>query len=356
MMSDEVIREKIDSFPSWHFAFDLNGNLTKKYSYRQVWRKEYFFDPLVELLGGSLEGKRVLDLACNAGYWSWCAIEAGCDYILGIDYEQMHIEQSTFVFEVKEVDKSRYDLIAGDIFATDLTQFGTFDVVLCPGLMYHITKPMELLEKISAVNSDLLMIDTRLADLPGSAISIRHGGRRMHPSREAVRDLAQQCGYSVRVLKPHFGGPGGVEHPSAKRLGDYRWPNRRGRRAFMCAKRTDLGHLPVETEPIELPKPRRPKPQRPKPQRPKPQRPEPSDADLAKPLLRRTDRALSELFVTRSWKLASALVAALQVLRRSRNPSPEDQLRELKGEFRALLRHAGRPGEARPSKRGSRTD
>ena len=344
MMSDAVIREKIDSFPNWHFAFDLNGNRTrKKGNYRQAWRKEYFFDPLVELAGGSLEGKRVLDLACNAGFWSLCSVEAGCDYVLGVDFQQMHVEQANFVFEMKEVEKSRYDFVAGDIFATDFARFGTFDVVLCPGLMYHISKHMELMEKISAVNSDLLLIDTRLTDLPGSAISVRKGGTKMHPTREAVRDLAQQCGYSVCVLKPHFGTPGGVEHPKA--FGDYRWP-KRGRRAFICAKKTDLGHLAVETEPIERPRPRRPKRQR----------PEPGEADLAKLLLRRTDRVLSKLFVTRRWKLASALVAALQVLRRSQNPSPEDQLRELKGEFRTLLQQSGRASSGRRSKRVSRTN
>ena len=344
-MRDEEIREKIDSFPNWHFSFDLNGNLTKRKNYRQVWRKEYFFDPLVELLGGSLEGKSVLDLACNAGFWSLCSVEAGCDYVLGIDHEQMHIEQANFVFEVKEVEKSRYDFIADDIFATDLARFGTFDVVLCPGLMYHITKPMELMEKISAVNSDLLMIDTRLADLPGSAISIRHGGRKMHPTREAVRDLAQQCGYSVSVLKPRFGERGGVEHPRAKRLGDYRLPGRLGRRAFMCAKRTDLGRLAVETEPIEFSEPQRQK-----------HRPETSEADRAKLLLERTDHLLSRLFASRRWELAKALGAALQVLRRSRGWAPEDQLGELKGEIRALLQQSGRASSGRHSKRGSRTN
>src|SRR5919112_581901 len=119
MMSDAGIREKIDSFPNWHFAFDLNGNRTrKKGNYRQAWRKEYFFDPLVELAAGSLEGKRVLDLACNAGFWSLCSVEAGCDYVLGVDFQQMHVDQANFVFEMKEVEKSRYDFVAGDIFAT----------------------------------------------------------------------------------------------------------------------------------------------------------------------------------------------------------------------------------------------
>jgi hypothetical protein len=283
-----------------------------------------------------------------------CSVEAGCDYVLGVDFQQMHVEQANFVFEVKEVEKSRYDFIVGDIFTTDFTRFGTFDVVLCPGLVYHISKHMELMEKISAVNTDILMIDTRLAGLPGSAMRVHfdrgNGGGAsvdyplvMTPTREAVRDLAQQFGYSTSVLKPDFGTQGGVENPKA--FGDYRWP-KRGRRAFICAKKTDLGHLAVETEPIERPRPRRPKRQR----------PEPGEADLAKLLLRRTDRVLSKLFVTRRWKLASALVAALQVLRRSQNPSPEDQLRELKGEFRTLLQQSGRASSGRRSKRGSRTN
>jgi SAM-dependent methyltransferase len=354
MISDEVIREKIVSFPYWHFVFDLNGNLTRKKSYRQVWRKEYFFDPIVELLGGSLEKRRVLDLACNAGYWSWCSVQAGCDYVLGIDGRQMHIEQANFVFEVKEVEKSRYDFIASDIFATDFTQFGTFDVVLCPGLVYHISKHMELMEKISAVNSDILMIDTRLAGLPGSAMRVHYdrgkgGGASvdyplvMTPTREAVRDLAQQFGYSTSVLKPDFGKRGGVENPKA--FGDYRWP-KRGRRAFICAKKTDLGRLTVETESIERPKPRSPK-------RP---RPDLGEADRAKLLLGRTDRVLSKLFNSRRWQLAHALGVVSQVLRMSRNALPEDQLRELKGESRALLQQSGRASSGRRSKRGSRTN
>ncbi len=167
----------------------------------------------------------------------------------------------------------------------------------------------------------------------------------MTPTREAVRDLAKQCGYSVSVLKPHFGGQGEAEHPKAKHLGDYRWPGRRGRRAFMCAKRTDLSHLPVETEPINLPKPQRQK-----------HRLKSGEADRAMRLLQRTDSVLSGLSTSRRWKLANALGDALQVLRKSHGEAPEDRLRELKGDIRAFLQQSGRTSAGRHPKRGSRTN
>jgi tRNA (mo5U34)-methyltransferase len=162
-MQDKEIRERIASFSRWHYQFDLRGNLTPIHKEgrinRHAQRMKYFFDPAVHLLGGSLEGKRVLDLACNAGFWSLNAVHAGCDYVLGIEGRQMHIDQANFVFEVKEVEKDRYDFVVGDIFETDFRQFGTFDVVLCLGLMYHISKHMDLMEKISEVNNDVLVID-----------------------------------------------------------------------------------------------------------------------------------------------------------------------------------------------------
>src|SRR5690606_28533614 len=93
-MDQEQIRQKIASFPRWHYQFDLAGNLTpifrEKWIIRHRERKRYFFDPVVDLCGGSLKGKRVLDLGCNAGFWSLNAAEAGADFVLGVDGRQMH--------------------------------------------------------------------------------------------------------------------------------------------------------------------------------------------------------------------------------------------------------------------------
>jgi len=217
-------------------------------------RKKYFFDFLVQLLGGSLVGKRVLDLGCNAGFWSLCAVESGCDFVLGIDGRLMHIDQANFVFRVNQVEKSKYDFIEGNIFNLDLRQFGAFDVVLCLGLMYHINKHVNLLESIDYINNDILVIDTDLHQLPGSYLKLQHEPLSdprnavahelvMAPTRQAVSDLVQEFGYSVVTLKPRFQTYTGSR--------DYQL---RARRAFLCAKQTDLTRLPAEeVEPTNLP-------------------------------------------------------------------------------------------------------
>jgi len=257
-MQDEEIRQKIDSFPRWHYQFDLKGNLTPIHKEdrvnRHAQRKKHFFDPVVRIFGGSLEGIRVLDLACNAGYWSLASIEAGADYVLGIEGRQMHVDQASLVFDVKEVHRDRYDFVVGDIFETDFRQFGTFDVVLCLGLMYHISKPIELMEKISEVNDDILIVDTTLSKAggaffkivpqnPDSPMSAVDRSVALRPTRRAVLELAEHFGYSIVTLEPDFRNAKG--EPAWAGGHDYRGGSRR---AFVCAKKTDLSHLSAKVE------------------------------------------------------------------------------------------------------------
>lgn len=259
-MQDEQIKQKIASFPRWHYRFDLKGNPTPVSSegivIRHQQRKKYFFDPLVQLFDGSLAGKRVLDLGCNAGFWSLNAIRAGCDYVLGIDGRQMHVDQANFVFEVEEIERDKYDFIQSDLFGIDFREFGRFDVVLCLGLMYHISKHVELMEKISEVNDDVLLIDTTISTIPGSSFEVRHEPLDdprmavdheliMIPTWEAVHDLVQQFGYAVAPLKPHFD-----DYVDARGFRDgYR-------RAFLCAKETDVSRVSAE---IEIARPNKPR-------------------------------------------------------------------------------------------------
>jgi SAM-dependent methyltransferase len=234
------IKERIDSFERWHYRFDLDGVLTPIWDESRInrheQRRKYLFDPLKAVFGGSLKGKRVLDIGCNAGFWSLAAIESGCDFVLGL--------------EVKGVPRDRYRFVTGDIFKTDLLEHGRFDVVLCLGFLYHVSKHINLLEIMSEVNKDILLIDTTLSLAPGSKLIMRRERLEsprdavdyelaMTPTRKAVEEMVSTFGYRVLMLRPRFSDYAGCR--------DFREGRRR---AFLCAKTTDLRRVALDTEPI----------------------------------------------------------------------------------------------------------
>ncbi len=246
----ERLSEQVASFPRWHYEFDLNGVRTPiadpALVNRHTQRRNYFFDPLVRLCGGSLAGRRVLDLGCNAGFWSLAALDAGADYVLGIDARQTHIDQANLVFDVKGVERDRYRFQLSDVFELELNE-QPFDIVLCLGLLYHVSKPFELMERIAMWNDDLLVIDTTLdALVPGAYFRVAYQDLddpraavdrpiALHPTSPAVKKLASHCGYRCVMLQPRF--------TSWEGSGSYR---NGSRRAFVCAKRTALDDLHTE--------------------------------------------------------------------------------------------------------------
>jgi SAM-dependent methyltransferase len=249
-LDTDQLRRRVADFPHWHYEFDLQGVRTPianpEFANRHRERKRYLFDPLVRLCGGSLEGKRVLDLGCNAGFWSLAALEAGADFVLGVEGRQTYIDQAELVFEANAVDRARYRFLVGDLFSLDLQGDAPFDIVLCLGLLYHVSKPMSLFERIGAWSSDILVIDTTLSLLPGAHLRIVEEKPdepltavdhviAFVPTRQAVAKLAREVGYSVAMLRPRFASWEGA--------GDYRVGSRR---AFVCSKQTPLEGLDVE--------------------------------------------------------------------------------------------------------------
>jgi tRNA (mo5U34)-methyltransferase len=250
MTSADELRARVESFPRWHYEFDLGGGVRtpikpRSHANRHRQRTAYFFDPLVRLCGGTLAGRRVLDLGCNAGFWALAAIEGGADFVHGVDGRQMHIDQAHLVFEAKGVDPVRYRFEQADVFAWEAPEPG-FDIALCLGLLYHVSKPFELIERIARWNTDLLVIDTTLDQRPGA--SFRLVGQdvedprsalelpvALHPTRAAVIRMVATYGYHAVMLRPDF-----TDWTGSGRYRDGE------RRAFICAKRTALDSLDAE--------------------------------------------------------------------------------------------------------------
>jgi len=242
------LRKRVDSFPYWHYRFDLGDGVVTPifdpaHAVRHEERKRYFLKPAIDLLGG-LEGRRVLDLGCNAGFWSLAAIEAGATYVLGIEGRAEQVEQARFVFEATGIDPVRYDFRRENVFDFALARGeAPFDLVLCLGLLYHVNRPVELFRLIERVNSDLLVVDTELSLARGSMFQVKHESTDaprhsvddeliFHPTRDAVVELARAFGYDVVALRPRFRSwVGSTDFRTGRRL------------AFVCAKTTSLASL-----------------------------------------------------------------------------------------------------------------
>lgn len=251
-MDKAYIRRRIAEFPRWHYQFDIGGEFTPIHKLscinRHKERRNYFFDPLIQLLGGSLKGARVLDLGCNAGFWSLCAVEAGCEFVLGIDGRAMHIEQADFVFEALGIEKRRYRFEQADVFNFNFQTCAPFDLVLCFGLLYHVNRPIDLLETIASVNSNLLAIDTSISRADGPFFELIYddandprnavnSGYVLWPTVKAVQSMVSRIGYNGVMLRPCFKCDEGVD--------DF---IRGDRRAFICSKITDLQSLSQQAE------------------------------------------------------------------------------------------------------------
>jgi tRNA (mo5U34)-methyltransferase len=246
-MAARELEAQIAAFPAWHYSFEFEDGVSTPAAAahagnRQEQRMRYFFASLLELTGGSLGSHRVLDLGCNSGFWSLQALEAGADFVLGVDAQQMYIEQAHLVFEQKKLDPRRYRFEQGNVFEHQFDE--QFDVVLCLGLMDHVTKPVELFELMSRVGAELIVIDTTVSRSPLSLFEVASTYQTkdlverpltLIPSRAAVADLAREFGFETVALAVNISDYAG--------LGDYR---RKRRLAFICSRTLPLSGLPAE--------------------------------------------------------------------------------------------------------------
>ncbi|HEV7700640.1 MAG TPA: DUF1698 domain-containing protein [Pyrinomonadaceae bacterium] len=161
-MTQEEILSKVEELGPWFHCIDLGeGVLTKHHTVAAedadhpvgTWRK---IEPHLPV---DLTGKTVLDVGCNAGFYSFEAKRRGAERVVAFDAQRRQIRQGLFVADVLELDvefsrKSVYDLDPNDI--------GQFDVVLGLGLLYHCKNIVHALEALAAVTRDLLIIETAI--------------------------------------------------------------------------------------------------------------------------------------------------------------------------------------------------
>jgi tRNA (mo5U34)-methyltransferase len=152
---DEIHREVVRLGP-WFHNLDLGGISTAPDHFlgdfpSVKWRT--FCDAIAR----DLSGKSVLDIGCNAGFYSLEMKRRGAARVLGIDCDEAYLDQARFAATVTELDVEFRKLSVYDVGALG----ETFDIVLFLGVLYHLRHPLLALDLIHEhVARDLLVFQT----------------------------------------------------------------------------------------------------------------------------------------------------------------------------------------------------
>lgn len=107
-----------------------------------------------------LDGQRVLDIGARDGFFSFECERRGAEVVAIDSYPP---EQTGFPI-AKELVGSQVELLQWNVYDLSPEQFGTFDLILFLGVLYHLRDPMLALDKIWSVCRDKLIVETQIID------------------------------------------------------------------------------------------------------------------------------------------------------------------------------------------------
>jgi tRNA (mo5U34)-methyltransferase len=112
-------------------------------------------------LPDDLSGKRVLDIGARDGFFSFECERRGADEVIAIDY----LDPSETGFPIaRELVGSKVEMQQCNVYDLTPEDFGTFDLVLFLGVLYHLRDPMLALDRIADVAKDKLILETQAID------------------------------------------------------------------------------------------------------------------------------------------------------------------------------------------------
>jgi len=115
--------------------------------------------PLQQVYQQGLEGRTVLDPACNGGAYLFWAREAGAGDCFGSDVREHWIRQARLLQEQRtHSDRIRFE--AMDVY--DLPELGLepFDITIFAGLFCHLADPVSGLKIAADLTNELMILDT----------------------------------------------------------------------------------------------------------------------------------------------------------------------------------------------------
>lgn len=118
---------------------------------------EVKFQSFRSVIPERLDGMSVLDIGCNAGFYSFEMKRRGAARVLGIDTDEHYLRQARFAAEVLDSDVEFRRMAVWDVAALR----ERFDLVIFMGVLYHLRHPLLALDLIHEhVAKDLMIFQS----------------------------------------------------------------------------------------------------------------------------------------------------------------------------------------------------
>lgn len=154
------IRAVRDVLTPWNHNIKLADGIYTAYCEEFYSGPQEIMRVLTQALSGDFAGRRVLDIGCNEGYFSAeCALQGA--EVLGIEARLINIKKLEFVKSVLGLPSFRF--VRDDAMSVTRERYGSFDVALVMGLLYHLEEPFTLLENVSRLCNGFALIDTLIS-------------------------------------------------------------------------------------------------------------------------------------------------------------------------------------------------
>ncbi|MGH9967892.1 MAG: DUF1698 domain-containing protein [Pyrinomonadaceae bacterium] len=161
-MTREDIIAELKRLEPWFHCIDLGEGLTTKTESVMGEPVDHPHGPwqvIQKCLPGDLRGKSLLDVGCNAGFYSIQAKRRGAARVLGVDGQRQHIRQALLVRRVLGVD---VEFRRMNVYELEPHALGQFDITLALGLIYHLKHLVLALENLYKVTREMLIIETAI--------------------------------------------------------------------------------------------------------------------------------------------------------------------------------------------------
>jgi tRNA (mo5U34)-methyltransferase len=244
------VQQQIRALGEWFHNIDIDGVQTAPDHFlgdypRVKWQRFQHAVP------ADLSGRSILDIGCNAGFYSIEMKRRGAERVVGIDFDDRYLAQARFAAKTLG-----YEIEFRKLSVYDVHQLREqFDIVLFLGVLYHLRHPLLALdlihehvardllilqsmqrgsESIEPIQDDYEFLETGIFERPSFPrmyfVEKRYAGDPTNwwvPNRAAVEAMIRSAGFAI------------VDHPETEVFVCRRRPLPDGPRAIYAAIRRD---------------------------------------------------------------------------------------------------------------------